>query len=68
MQSSIQQTGGIESLYSYLNIGGSPELRSVQVNDGHPHAILFRTDMTGQIIKRDEGDLDTPGDFNPEGA
>ena len=47
------------SYYSYLTIGGHAQLSSVQINDGRRRTVTYSNDMNGQVIRRDEADLNT---------
>jgi hypothetical protein len=54
------------SYFTYDHAGGQSILSQVQVNDGRPRTITYKSDLSGQTIRRDElqtGEVDnSPGD------
>lgn len=50
------------STFTYETVGGQAHLKSVQINDGRPRTVTYRTDLFGQVIRRDEADANAGGD------
>ena len=50
------------STYNYAVIGGQAQLSHVAIADGRPRTVMFRSDMLGQVIRRDEKDNLAGGD------
>ena len=50
------------STYNYAVIGGQAQLTHVAIVDGRPRTVMFRSDMLGQVIRRDEKDNLAGGD------
>ena len=51
------------STYNYTQIGGQARLDTVVISDGRPRTVTYRTDLSFQIIRRDEADnISTQGD------
>lgn len=46
--------------YSYDIIGGQSQLTRVDIAHGHPRFVVFRNDMLGQVIRRDEKGIRAP--------
>ncbi|MFZ2032019.1 MAG: DUF6531 domain-containing protein, partial [Vitreimonas sp.] len=44
------------STYNYTQVGGQARLDSVTIADGRPRTVSYRTDLSFQVIRRDESD------------
>ncbi len=54
---------GVNTSYYYYNlIGGQAQLSHVEIVDGRPRTVYYRTDALGQGIRRDEKDALAGGD------
>jgi YD repeat-containing protein len=51
------------STYNYTQVGGQARLDSVTIADGRPRTVSYRSDLSFQVIRRDESDnVSTQGD------